>query len=66
MLKKGFHCICLSLLLIDSVFKIGKSDYLKVFSKECEYIVKGKRKANTLLMTKRFLLLILPERSPLF
>ena len=29
--KEGFHCICLSVILIDSVFKIGKTYYPQVF-----------------------------------
>ena len=38
--KEGPHCICLSVILIDFVFKMGKSYYPQVFSEECNYIVK--------------------------
>ena len=31
--KEGFHCICLSVILIDSIFKIGKTYYPQVFYK---------------------------------
>ena len=38
--KKGSHCICLSQILIDPVFKIGKGYYLQKLLEECKYIVK--------------------------
>ena len=38
--KGGAHCICLSVVLIDFVFKMGKNYYPQVFSEECNYIVK--------------------------
>lgn len=41
--KEGFHCICLSAILIDYVFKISKNYYTQVFVKEFKYIVKEKR-----------------------
>ena len=34
--KEGSHCICLSIVLSDSVFKMGKSYYRQV----CKYVVK--------------------------
>ena len=42
MSKEKSHCICLSLKLIDSVFKIGKNYYLQVLLEECKYITKYK------------------------
>ena len=42
MSKEGSHCICLSVLLFDSVSKMNKSYYPQVFSEECKYIVKEK------------------------
>lgn len=39
MLKEGSHCICLSVILIDSAFKIF---YPSVFLEECKSIVKEK------------------------
>ena len=47
--KEGFHFICLSLILIDSVLKAGKSYYSQVFFEE--YIIKEKRWLDILLMT---------------
>ena len=41
--KEGSHCICLSVILIDSVFKIGKSCCPQDFLEECKNIVKEKR-----------------------
>ena len=40
--KEGSYCISLSVLLIDSVFKICKNCYPQVFLKECKYIIKEK------------------------
>ena len=37
--KEGSHCILLSVVLIDSVFKMGKSCYPELFLEECKYIV---------------------------
>ena len=34
--------ICLSLVLVDSVFKVNKNYYLQVFLEECKYFIKGK------------------------
>ena len=41
--KEGSHCICLSVTLIDSIFKIGKTFYQKVFLEEYKCIVKEKK-----------------------
>ena len=41
--KEGSHCICQSVVLIDSVFKMDKSYYSQVLLKECKYIVKEKK-----------------------
>ena len=38
-LKESFHCICLSEILIDSVFKMGKNCYLEALLEECKYVV---------------------------
>ena len=35
--KEGFQCICLSVILIDSVFRTCKN-----YSQECKYVVKEK------------------------
>ena len=38
--KESSHYICLFLILIDSVFKIGKNCYLQVMLEEFKYMVK--------------------------
>ena len=40
--KEGPHCICLSVVLIDTGFKMGKNYYPQVFLEECKYIAKEK------------------------
>ena len=42
--KEGSHCICLSVILIDSLFKIGKSYYPLVVLEECKHNVKEKKR----------------------
>ena len=41
--KEGSQCICLSVILIDSVFGIGKKYYTQVFSEEYRYVAKEKK-----------------------
>ena len=41
--KEGSQFICLSVILIDSVFRIDKNYYSQVFSEECKHVVKGKK-----------------------
>ena len=48
--KKGSQFICLSVILIDSVFRTEKNYYLQVFL-ECKYVVKEERSLSILLMT---------------
>ena len=36
------HCIWLSVILIDSVFRMGENYYPQVFLEECKYIIKEK------------------------
>ena len=38
--KEVSHCICLRVVLIGSVFKMGKNYYYQEFLEECKYIVK--------------------------
>ena len=40
--KEGSRCICLSVVLIDSVFKMGKNYFPRVLLEECKYIFKEK------------------------
>lgn len=43
MLIEDSHCICLSVVLTDTVFKMGKNCYPKAFLEECGYISKDKK-----------------------
>ena len=45
---EGSHCIYLSLILIDSVLKIGKDYYLQVFLEECKYIVNERKMSKSI------------------
>ena len=47
--KEGSQFICLSVILIDSVFKTGKDYCPEVFLEECKYVVKEKRFLSILL-----------------
>ena len=40
--KESSQCICLSVILIHSIFRTGKNYYPKVFLEECKYIIKKK------------------------
>ena len=42
-LKEGSQCICLSVILIDSVFRTAKNYHPQVLLEECKYIVKEKK-----------------------
>ena len=44
--KEGSQCICLSVILIDSVYKKDKNYYPQVFFEECKYVVKEKKKSK--------------------
>ena len=37
--KEGSQCICLSAILINSVFRIDKNHYPQVYLEECKYVV---------------------------
>ena len=41
--KEGSQCICLSVILIDSVYEKDNIDYLLVFFEKCKYVVKEKK-----------------------
>ena len=38
--KEGSQCICLSVFLIDFVFRTGSNYYCQVFLEECKYVVR--------------------------
>ena len=40
--KECSQCICVSMILIDSVYKIGKN-YPQVFLEECKYVAQEKK-----------------------
>ena len=40
--KEGSQYICLSVILLDSIFRTGKNYYPKVFLEECKYFIKEK------------------------
>ena len=42
--KEGSQFICLSVILIDSVFRTGKNYYPQVLSEKCKYAVKEKKR----------------------
>ena len=44
--KEGSHYTFLSVVLNDTVFKMGKNCYPQVFLEECKYIVKEKEVAR--------------------
>ena len=39
MRKGGSHCVCLSVIIIDSVFKMGKNYYQNYLYKEYKHVV---------------------------
>ena len=43
MRNEGSHCTCLSVILIESVFRMGKNYYSQVFLEECKHIFKEKQ-----------------------
>ena len=41
--KEGSQVICLSVILIDSVFRTGKNYYPQIFWEECKYVIKEEK-----------------------
>ena len=50
-LKEGSQFICLSIILIDPVFRTGKNYYPQVFLEECKYVIKEKKRFLNILLT---------------
>ena len=48
--KDGPHYLCLSVILHDSIFRVGKNYYPQLFVKECKYVIKEKRLISILLI----------------
>ena len=44
--EESNHCVCLSVTLLDSVYKIGKSYYPQVYLEECKYVAKENKVAK--------------------
>ena len=44
--KKNPQYICLSVILLDSAFAIGKYYYRRVFLEKCKYVIKEKKFKN--------------------
>ena len=59
--EDDFQWICLSVILIDSVFRTGNNYYPQVFLEECKYVVKKNRFQSILLGTYKFLLILLKK-----
>ena len=49
--KEGSQFICLSVILISSVFKTGKNNYPQVFLEEVNILLKKRRCLSILLAT---------------
>ena len=45
-MPEASHWICQSVVLVNSVFKMGKDYYFQMFLEECKYIVKEKAVAT--------------------
>ena len=46
--KESSNCICLSVILISSVFRMSKNYYTQAFFEECKYIFKEKERTRHL------------------
>ena len=47
--KEGSQCICLSVILINSVFRTSKNYYPEMFLEECKYVVKSKNMSKYII-----------------
>ena len=47
--KEGSQCICLSVILINSVFRTSKNYYPEIFLEECKYVVKWKNMSKYII-----------------
>ena len=60
--KEDYQCLCLSVILIDSVFRTGKKYYPQAFLQQCKYFIK-KICLIILLTIKKFFLMILMKKT---
>ena len=49
--KVSSQCVCLSVILVDSVLRTGNNYYPRVFLQECKYVVKEKKRCQSILLT---------------
>ena len=62
--KEGSHCICLSVILVDTVLEIDTKKYCpQMFLEECKNIIKEKRSENISMIIQKFLLMILTKKE---
>ena len=47
--KEGSKFICLSVISIDSVFRMGNNCYPEVFLEECKYVIKERKIHNYII-----------------
>ena len=59
-IPEGSQCICLLVILLNSAFRIGNNYYPLVSLEECKYVINNKH-VKVLLMTQRFLLILIEE-----
>ena len=52
--KEGFHCICLSVILFNSVYKKDNNYYPLVFLEECKYVAKEKKTSEFITDNRNF------------
>ena len=64
--KQGSQCICLLVIIIDSVFRTGKNCYTSVFLEQYRYIVEEKWCLNILMTTSKFLKILTLFRMGFF
>ena len=48
--KGGSQCICLSVILTDSIYRTGRNYYPQVILEECKYAVKEKKRCLSMLL----------------
>ena len=61
--KEGCYYVCLSVILIASIFKMDKNYYPEVFSEKCKYIVKEKKNYKFLLKSMIILMILIMKRD---
>ena len=57
--EDGAHCSCLSVILLDSIFRVGKKYYPQILLEECKYAVKNKNIINAIDEELNLMILII-------